>query len=110
MKILKRLLLCTFVISHFTYADELKITANETIHMSNTNVHKFVGNVQINFSVNDQPKTKSDIVSMVDGKTIMEGDVEITLEHITAVTNRVVYVKTPTGLVAKMDKVTITYH
>jgi lipopolysaccharide export system protein LptA len=110
MKILKRLILCVFVMSQFSFAAEVKITAQKEVVTSNAKVHTYIGNVQITFSENDHPKTTSNSVSIADGKTVMEGDVEITFNHATALTNKVVYTQTQSGLIAKMDKVTITYH
>jgi len=110
MKIFKKLLLFTFVISHFSYAEALKITAQKEIVTDNDKVHTYIGNVQITFSENEQPEITSSSVSMANGKTVMEGDVKITFEHATAVTNRVVCTQTKNGFLAKMDKVVVTYH
>lgn len=110
MKLSKILLLFTFVISHFAYAEELNISAKEHLVTNDAKIQTFIGDVEIRFSENEHPETESNSVSMANGKTVMEGDVKITFDHITAVTDRVVYVETPTGLVARMDKVVITYH
>ena len=110
MKILKKLLLFTFIISNFAYSEELKITAQKEIVTENNKVHTYIGNVRITFSDSEQPEITSSSVSMVNGKTVMEGNVEIILDSATAVTNRVVCTQTKNGLVAKMDKVVVTYH
>lgn len=110
MKILKKLILCIFVISHFSYAEEIKITAKKEIISNNETVHTFIGNVQFTHSENEQPKITSNSVNMANGKTVMEGNVKMTFSHLTAVTNRVVYMQTQNGFLAKMDKVIVTYH
>jgi lipopolysaccharide export system protein LptA len=110
MKIFKKLLLFIFVISHYSYAEELKITAQKEIITENNKVHTYIGNVLITFSDSEHPEITSSSVSMVNGKTVMEGNVEIILNSATAVTNRVVCTKTQNGFLAKMDKVVVTYH
>ncbi|GHB60605.1 hypothetical protein GCM10008107_07310 [Psychrosphaera saromensis] len=110
MKLFKKLLLCIFVISHFSYAQELKITAQKEVVTNNNKVHTYIGNVQITHSENEQPQITSNTVSMANGKTVMEGNVKMIFSHVTAVTNKVVYVQTKSGFVAKMDKVIVTYH
>lgn len=112
MKLFKQLTLVTIVlssaISGFTSAHEMEITANTQQISKDSKHHIYSGNVRIAFS-DGNLSTKSSHASFENGKTVMEGDVEIILNNAIAKTQRVTFTPSNQGFVAEMDKVTFTY-
>lgn len=112
MKLFKQLTLVTIVLSSavsgFTSANEMEITANNQKISQDSKFHIYSGNVRISFA-NGNLSTKSSHVSFENGKTVMEGDVEIILDNAVAKTQHVTFTPSNQGYVANMDKVTFTY-
>lgn len=112
MILFKKLTLSTVVvlsaISSFTSANTMEITATKQVISDNSKLHTYSGNVRIAFA-HGSLSTKSSRASFQKGKTVMEGDVEIILSNAIANTERVTFIPSQQGLVAKMDKVTFTY-
>lgn len=112
MKLFKQLTLVTIVlssaISGFTSAHEMEITANTQQISKDSKHHIYSGNVRIAFA-DGNLSTKSSHASFENGKTVMEGDVEIILNNAIAKTQRVTFTPSNQGFVAEMDKVTFTY-
>lgn len=112
MKLFKQLTLSTFVLasflSSFTSANEMEITAKSQVISKDSKLHTYSGDVRIAFA-DGNLSTKSSSASFQNGKTVMEGDVEIMLSNAVAKTQRVTFVPAKQGIVAKMDTVTFTY-
>jgi len=112
MKLFKKLTLLTVVLSsalsNVVVANEMEITAKTQTISQDSKLHTYSGNVRIAFA-NGNLSTKSSHVSLQKNTTIMEGDVEIILDNAVAKTQRVTFTPSQQGLVAKMDKVTLTY-
>ena len=116
MKLFKQFTLLTFVLlsasttilSSFTSAHEMEITAKSQTISEDSKLHTYSGNVRIAFA-DGNLSTKSSHASFQKGKTVMEGDVEIILSNAIAKTERVTFIPSQQGLIAKMDKVTFTY-
>lgn len=115
MKLFKKLMLSTFVLtgtfSNFSTANEMKemeITAKSQVISPDSKLHTYSGNVRIAFN-NGNLSTKSSHASFQNGQTVMEGDVEIILSNAIAKTERVTFIPSQQGIIAKMDKVTFTY-
>jgi len=112
MKLIKQLTLTTLalssLVSGFTTANEMEITANNQKITQNNKFHIYSGNVRIAFN-NANLTTKSSHATFENGKTVMEGDVEIILDNAIAKTQRVTFTPSDHGFVAEMDKVTFTY-
>ena len=112
MKLFKQLALSTVVISSvlssFTSANEMEITAQSQVISKDSKLHTYSGDVRIAFASGNL-STKSSHASFQNGKTVMEGDVEIILNNAVAKTQRVTFIPSQQGLVAKMDRVTLTY-
>jgi lipopolysaccharide export system protein LptA len=112
MKLIKQLALLTVVLSstlsNVTSANEMEITAKSQVISKDSKLHTYSGNVRIAFT-NGNLSTKSSHASFQDGKTVMEGDVEIILSNAIAKTERVTFIPSQQGIVAKMDRVTLTY-
>tara|TARA_R110000744_G_scaffold78514_4_gene154647 strand:- start:30447 stop:30788 length:342 start_codon:yes stop_codon:yes gene_type:complete len=112
MKLFKQLTLSVIVfssvLSSFTSAHEMEITAKSQVISPDSKLHTYQGDVRIAFA-NGNLSTKSSHASFQNGKTVMEGDVEIILSNGVAKTQRVTFIPSQQGLIAKMDKVTFTY-
>ena len=112
MKLFKKLVLTTFVLSgvfsNISTANEMEITSKSQKISPDSKFHTYTGNVRIAFT-DGNLSTKSSQASFQNGKTIMEGDVEIILSNAIAKTERVTFIPSQQGLIAKMDKVTFTY-
>tara|TARA_R110002167_G_scaffold3583_4_gene17377 strand:- start:17001 stop:17342 length:342 start_codon:yes stop_codon:yes gene_type:complete len=112
MKLFKQLALSTLVVSSvlssFTSANEMEITAKSQVISKDNKLHTYSGDVRIAFA-NGSLSTKSTHASFQKGKTVMEGDVEIILNNAVAKTQRVIFIPSQQGFVAKMDRVTLTY-
>jgi len=108
MKLFKQLALLTCVLSSFASANEMEITAKSQVISKDSKLHTYSGDVRIAFA-NGNLSTKSSYASFQDGKTVMEGDVEIILSNAVAKTQRVTFIPSQQGIVAKMDRVTFTY-
>ena len=100
------LLFCA--LSSMTSAHEMEITAKSQEISLDSKLHTYTGNVRIAFA-NGNLSTKSSHASFQNGQTVMEGDVEIILSNAIAKTERVTFIPSQQGLIAKMDKVTFTY-
>ncbi len=109
MKSCKKLALLTVVVSSFASANEMEISAQKQIVSKNTKVQTYIGDVRISFADDNQPETKATVMRFENGKTVMEGDVEIILNNAVAVADKVTYIASNNGLVAKLDKVTFTF-
>ncbi|OKY24917.1 hypothetical protein [Thalassotalea sp. PP2-459] len=109
MKLFKKLALLTLVVSSFASANEMEISAQKQAVSNNTKVQTYIGNVRISFADDNQPETRAAVMRFEDGKTVMEGDVEIILNNAVAIADKVTYISSNNGLVAKMDKVTFTF-
>ena len=112
MKLFKQLALSTIVLSSvlssFTSANEMEITAKSQVISKDSKLHTYSGNVRIAFA-DGNLSTKSSHASFEKGKTVMEGDVEIILSNAIAKTDRVTFTPSQHGFVAEMDRVTFTY-
>ena len=112
MKLIKKVTLSTAVflsaLSGFASANEMQITAKSQEISPDSKHHIYTGNVRIAFAKGNL-STKSSHASFQNGKTVMEGDVEIILNNAVAKTDRVTFIPSQQGLIAKMDKVTFTY-
>lgn len=113
MKLFKQCALLTVVLtsglSSFTSANEMEITAESQVISKDSKRHIYSGDVRIAFA-DGNLSTKSSYASFRDGKTVMEGDVEIILNNAVAKTERVTFTPSQQGIVARMDKVTFTYY
>jgi len=96
------------VLSSFTSANEMEITAKSQVISKDSKLRTYSGDVRIAFTEGNL-STKSSSASFQGGKTVMEGDVEIMLSNAVAKTQRVTFVPSQKGIVAKMDSVTFTY-
>lgn len=112
MKLFKQLTISTLLLSGFfsgcISANEMKITAKSQEISPDSKLHTYTGNVRIAFS-DGNLSTKSTHASFQNGKTVMEGDVEIILSNAIAKTQRVTFIPSQQGIIAKMDRVTFTY-
>ena len=108
MKLFKTLILLAVVISSFTSANDMEITAKDQFILKDSKQHVYAGNVIMSFA-GDNLQTKSTSVSLQNGTRIMEGDVEIILTNAVAKTQKVTFIPSKQGFVAKMDKVIFTY-
>lgn len=112
MKLFKQLALSTIVLSSvlssFTSANEMEITAKSQVISKDSKLHTYSGNVRIAFA-DGNLSTKSSHASFEKGKTVMEGDVEIILSNAIAKTDRVTFIPSQHGFVAEMNRVTFTY-
>lgn len=116
MKLFKNLTISTFVLnsalaaflSNIASASDMEITAASQVISKDSKLHTYSGNVRIAFA-NGNLSTKSSHASFQKGKTVMEGDVEIILTNAIAKTQRVTFIPSQQGLIAKMDRVTFTY-
>ncbi|MGB2739855.1 MAG: hypothetical protein WBC60_04790 [Cognaticolwellia sp.] len=108
MKLFNQLALLAIVISSFTSANEMEITAKSQVISKDSKLRTYSGDVRIAFS-DGNLSTKSSHASFQNGKTIMEGDVEIILNNAVAKTQKVTFIPSQQGIVAKMDSVTFTY-
>lgn len=109
MKLYKKLALLTLAVSNFVSANEMEISAQKQVVSKDTKVQTYIGDVRISFADDNQPETKAAVMRFENGKTVMEGDVEIILKNAVAVADKVTYTTSNNGLVAKMDKVTFTF-
>lgn len=113
MKLFKKIALCTVMLtsgfSSLTSANEMEITAESQVISKDSKHHIYSGDVRIAFA-DGNLSTKSSYASFQDGKTVMEGDVEIILSNAIAKTERVTFIPSQQGIVARMDKVTFTYN
>ncbi|WP_206485724.1 hypothetical protein [Thalassotalea sp. G2M2-11] len=110
MKLFKKLALLTVMVSSFASANEMEISAQKQMFSKNTKVQTYISDVRISFADDNQPETKAAVMRFENGKTVMEGDVEIILNNAVAVADKVTYTASNSGLVAKMDKVTFTFN
>ncbi len=112
MKLFKQVALLTFVISSvlsgLTSANEIEITAKSQVISNDNKLHTYSGDVRIAFATSSLSTTSSH-ASFQNGNTVMEGDVEILFKNAIAKTQRVTFKPTQDGLIAEMDKVTLTY-
>ena len=112
MKLFKILPLLTFVLigvlSGFTSANEMEITAKNQTISKDSKFHTYSGNVRIAFA-NGKLSTKSSHASFQKDKTVLEGDIEIILGNAIAKTQKVTFISAQQGIVAEMDNVTFTY-
>jgi L-aminopeptidase/D-esterase-like protein len=112
MKLFKQVTLITLalscVLSGLTTANEMEITAKSQVISNNNKLHTYSGDVRIAFATS-RLSTTSSHASFQNGKTVMEGDVEILFKNAIAKTQRVTFKPTQDGLIAEMDKVTLTY-
>jgi len=112
MKLFKQVTLFTLaltsVLSGLASANEMEITAKSQVISNDSKLHTYIGNVRIAFATS-RLSTTSSHASFQNGKTVMEGDVEILLSNAVAKTQRVTFTPSQQGLVAEMDKVTFTY-
>lgn len=107
-KLIRSTLVVLSAISSFTSANEMEITAIKQVISENNKLRTYSGNVSIAFT-HGNLSTKSTRASFQKGKTVLEGDVEIILSNAIAKTQRVTFIPSKQGLVAKMDNVTFTY-
>ncbi|MGB1261832.1 MAG: hypothetical protein ACPG52_02885 [Cognaticolwellia sp.] len=112
MKLFKQFSLSSLVFfsafASFASANDMEITAKSQVISKDSKLHTYSGNVRIAFA-NASLSTKSSHASFQKGKTIMEGDVEIILTNAVAKADRVTFIPSQQGIVAKMDRVTFTY-
>ena len=108
MKLFNPIALLAIVISSFTSANEMEITAKSQVISKDSKLRTYSGDVRISFT-DGNLSTKSSHASFQNGKTIMEGDVEIILNNAVAKTQKVTFIPSQQGIVAKMDSVTFTY-
>jgi lipopolysaccharide export system protein LptA len=112
MKLFKQVALFIFVLlsvlSGLASANEIEITAKSQVISNNNKLHTYSGDVRIAFATS-RLSTTSSHAYFRDGQTIMEGDVEIRLKNAIAKTQRVTFKPTQDGLIAEMDKVTLSY-
>ena len=116
MKLFKQLALSSLVLSSalasvlssVASANDMEITAKSQVISKDSKLHTYSGNVSIAFA-NGNLSTKSSHASFQNGKTVMEGDVEIILSNAVAKADRVTFIPSEQGIVAKMDRVTLTY-
>jgi lipopolysaccharide assembly outer membrane protein LptD (OstA) len=112
MKLFKQLALSSIVLSSvlssFTSANEMEITAKSQVISKDSKLHTYSGNVRIAFA-DGNLSTKSSHASFEKDKTVLEGDVEIILSNAIAKTDRVTFTPSQHGFVAEMDLVTFTY-
>ncbi len=109
MKLFNKLALLTVVVSSFASANEMEISAQKQVSSNNTKIQTYIGDVRISFADDDQPETKASVMRVENGKTVMEGNVETILNNAVAVADKVTYIASNDGVVAKMDKVTFTF-
>jgi len=108
MKLFNPIALLAIVISSFTSANEMEITAKSQVISKDSKLRTYSGDVRIAFT-DGNLSTKSSHASFQNGKTVMEGDVEIILNNAVAKTQKVTFIPSQQGIVAKMDSVTFTY-
>lgn len=109
MKFLKGLVFSTVLASGLTSAAQMEISSQQQFVSENSKIHTYSGDVQINFGDSQKPETLADTISVENGKTIMEGNVEIRLDNAVAIADKVVYITSEKGLIAQTDKVTLTF-
>jgi len=113
MKLFKQLTISTLLLSGLfsgcISANEMEITAKSQEISPDSKLRTYSGDVRIAFS-DGNLSTKSTHASFQNGKTVMEGDVEIILSNAIAKTQRVTFIPSQQGIIAKMDRVTFTYY
>jgi lipopolysaccharide export system protein LptA len=109
MKLCKKLALLTTLASSFVFANEMEILAQKQVIANDTKVKKYIGDVRISFADNNQPETKAAVMRVENGHTVIEGNVEITLNNAVAMADKLTYTVSNDGVVAQMDKVTFTF-
>ena len=109
MKLLKVLAVVAITLSSSVLANQHIITANKQVYSLDNKTQTYIGNVHLSFDDKNKFQTTSNNVSFNNGNTVMEGEVVITFNNITAVTNKVTFSESDSGVLAKMDEVTFTY-
>jgi lipopolysaccharide export system protein LptA len=109
MKLLSSIALVTSLISVSSSATEMEITA-KTQSLSKDSKHQiYTGNVKIAFD-GSKLRTTSTYAKFKNGESILEGNVEIMLDNAVARADKVTFTPSEHGVVARMDKVILTYH
>ncbi|MEL0639470.1 hypothetical protein V6260_02490 [Pseudoalteromonas aliena] len=109
MMLLKVLAVVAITLSSSVLANQHIITANKQVYSLDNKTQTYIGNVHLSFDDKNKFQTTSNNVSFNNGNTVMEGEVVITFNNITAVTNKVTFSESDSGVLAKMDEVTFTY-
>ena len=109
MKLLKVLAVVAIALPSVVLANQHVITANKQIYSVDSKTQTYIGDVHLSFDDKNKFQTTSNNVSFNNGDTVMEGEVVITYNNITAVTDKVTFSKSDSGVLAKMDEVTFTY-
>jgi hypothetical protein len=109
MKLLKVLVVFAIALPSVVLANQHVITANKQVFSSDNKTQTYIGDVHLSFDYKNKFQTTSNSVSFNNGDTVMEGEVVITFNNITAVTDKVTFSESDSGVLAKMDEVTFTY-
>lgn len=109
MKLLKTLALVSLVASGVASANEMEVSAQQKLISKNSKVQTYIGDVRITFADDDQPETKAQVMRFENGETVMEGDVTMVLNNAVASADKVTYISSKNGLIAKADKVTFNF-
>jgi len=109
MYLIKTLAVCAVLMSGFATANQMEISSQKLTVSKSDKTQTYSGDVRIAF-LKDMPlETKADLVRIENGKTIMQGKVEIKLNNAIAMTEKVSFLDSKEGLIAEMDEVTFTF-